>query len=171
MAVAPGTHVLYTIQPGDTLYQIANRLGTNVPALVQANALYPPITDPDFIRPGWKLIARVPGMSQESVLLYQVAPGDTLYRIARMFSNDVNRLAELNRLPGPNELRVAQLLYIPAFIYEIEPGDTLYRIAVNSGTTLEQLLMANSNRPGVSSSVIYAGFKLIVPQPHWSSQE
>lgn len=166
MSIAPGTHVMYTVRPGDTLYTIANQIGTNVPALVQANALYPPITDPGLIYPGWKLIARVPGMSQESALLYQVAPGDTLYRIAQMYSVSVQRLAELNRIPDPNDLKVAQLLYIPAIVYEIEPGDTLYRIAARFGISLDQLLQANSHRPGLSPDVIYAGFRLVVPQPN-----
>lgn len=165
MSIAAGTHVMYTVRPGDSLYSIANQIGTNVPALVQANALYPPITEPDLIHPGWKLIARVPGMSQESALLYQVAPGDTLYRIAQMYSTNVNRLAELNRLADPNDLRVAQLLYIPAIVYEIAPGDTLYRIAQRFGIAPEQLLRANSHRPGLSRDLIYAGFRLVVPQP------
>jgi len=166
MSIAPGTHVMYTVRPGDTLYTIANQIGTNVPALVQANALHPPIANPNLIYPGWKLIARMPGMSQESTLLYQVAPGDTLSRIARMYSVDVARLAELNRIPNPDDLKVAQLLYIPAIVYEIEPGDTLYRIATRFGITLDQLLRANSHRPGLSANVIYAGFRLVVPQPN-----
>lgn len=165
MSVAPGTHVVYTVRPGDSLYTIANQIGTNVPALVKANALYPPITSPNLIYPGWKLLARVPGMSQESAVLYQVAPGDTLSQIARMYSVDVDQLAKLNQIPDPNDLKVAQLLYIPAVVYEIEPGDTLYRIAERFGISLEQLLRANTHRPGLSPNVIYAGFQLVVPQP------
>jgi LysM repeat protein len=156
---------MYTVQSGDTLFGIANQIGTNVPALIQANALYPPITDPNLIFPGWKLVARVPGMSQESALLYQVAPGDTLYRISQMFSVSAERLAELNRIPDPNDLHVAQLLYIPAIVYEVGPSDTLYRIAGQFGITLDQLLRANSHRPGLSPDLIYIGFRLAVPQP------
>ena len=166
MSVAPGTHVVYTVRPGDTLYTIANQIGTNVPALVKANALYPPIANPNLIYPGWKLLARVPGMSQESAVLYQVAPGDTLSQIAQMYSVDVNRLAELNQIPNPDDLKVAQWLYIPAIVYEVEPGDTLYRIAGQYNISLEQLLRANSHRPGLSPNVIYAGFQLVVPQPN-----
>lgn len=40
--------VTYTVQPGDTLFQIAQRFGTTVQSLVQANN----ITDPDLIYPG-----------------------------------------------------------------------------------------------------------------------
>jgi LysM repeat protein len=165
MPIAPGTHVVYTVQPGDTLYAIANRLGTSVPALVQANALYPPVTEPDLIFPGQVILARVPGMSQQSAVLHQVAPGDTMYRIAERYDSTVDMLAALNRLERPDILSVAQLIFIPAFVYEVEPGDTLFRISRRFGLPLGVLMRANRNRPGLSPDVIYPGFRLIVPLP------
>jgi LysM repeat protein len=38
----------YTVQPGDTLYDIARRFGSTVDALVEANG----ISDPDFLEVG-----------------------------------------------------------------------------------------------------------------------
>lgn len=98
MPISPGTHLLYTVRPGDTLYTIAEQLGTNVPSLVQMNALYPPIMDPDRIYPGLVLLARLPGMAEQSSVIYQVQPGDTLYRIAERFSVSVDMLAGLNQI-------------------------------------------------------------------------
>lgn len=49
MPISPGTHLLYTVHQGDTLSSIANQLGTNVQALIQSNALYPPVADPNRI--------------------------------------------------------------------------------------------------------------------------
>jgi LysM repeat protein len=157
--------VVYTVRPGDSLYTIANQLGTNVPALIQANALYPPITDPDLIYPGQVIVARVPGMNQQSTVLYQVAQGDTLFRIGERFSAGVDMLAALNQLQDPDFLRVAQLLYIPAFVYEVEPGDSLFRISRRFGVSLTGLVRANRNRPGLSPDLIYPGFRLVVPLP------
>jgi LysM repeat protein len=49
MAVIANNHNLYTVQPGDTLPRIASRFGTSIPAIEQANSIYPPFTDPGLI--------------------------------------------------------------------------------------------------------------------------
>jgi LysM repeat protein len=165
MPISTGTHLLYTVQPGDTLYSIADQLGANIQMLVKINALYPPVTDPERIFPGQVLLARLPGMAEQSSVLYQVQPGDTLYRIAERFSLSVDMLAELNQIQEPDILRVAQLLYIAAFVYEVEQGDSLYRITRSFGTPMSELIRANRNRPGLSPDVIYPGFRLVVPLP------
>ncbi|WP_126425241.1 LysM peptidoglycan-binding domain-containing protein [Brevibacillus marinus] len=165
MPISPGTHVVYTVRSGDSLSSIADQFGTSVPALLQANALYPPITDPNLIYPGQVIVARIPGMSQQSAVLYQVAQGDTLFRIGERFSVGVDLLAALNQLQDPDFLRVAQLLTIPAFVYEVEPGDSLYRISRRFGVSLSALVRANRNRPGLSPELIYPGFRLVVPLP------
>lgn len=165
MPISPGIHVIYTIRSGDTLYTIANQFGTSVQALIQANSLFPPITEPDLIYPGQVIVARVPGMSQQSTVLYQVAPGDTLYRLGERFSAGVDLLAALSQIPDPDDLRVAQLLYLPAFIYEVEPDDSLYRLSRRFGVPLGAIIRANRNRPGLSPNLIYPGFRLVVPLP------
>lgn len=165
MPISPGTHLLYTVRPGDTLYTIAEQLGTDVHSLVQINALRPPVTDPDRIYPGQVLLARMPGMAEQSSVLYQVQPGDTLYRIAERFSVSVDMVAGLNQIQQPDILRVAQLLYIAAFVYEVAQGDTLYGISRRLGTSLSELIRANRNRPGLSPDVLYPGFRLVVPLP------
>lgn len=165
MPISPGTHVVYTIRSGDSLYTIANQFGTSVQALVQANALYPPITEPDLIYPGQVVVARIPGMSPQSTVLYQVAQGDTLFRIAERFSAGLDLLTALNQLSDPDYLRVAQLLYLPAFVYEIESGDSLYRLSRRFGLSLSALIRANQRRPGLSPDLIYPRFRLVVPLP------
>jgi len=45
----PSDVVVYTVQPGDWLSDIANRHNTTVPAILAAN---PQITNPDLVRPG-----------------------------------------------------------------------------------------------------------------------
>ncbi|WP_276355222.1 LysM peptidoglycan-binding domain-containing protein [Cohnella caldifontis] len=164
MPVAPGTHVAYTIVPGDSLYAIADRFGTSSAALARANALFPPVADPNLLFPGQKLLIRTPGMSQRSVVLHQVAPGDTLSGIAERYSTTAARLASLNANQDTSNLRVAQLLYVPAFVYEVEPGDSLYLISRKRDVTVRELMSANRNRTGFSPDLIYPGYRLIVPQ-------
>ncbi len=165
MPISPGTHVLYTVRPGDTLYRIANAFGTNVPSLMQINAWYPPIIEPDRLYPGQALLVRLPGMSEHSAVNVQVATGDTLYAISERFSVGVDLLAALNGLERPESLRVGQLLYIPAFVYEVEPGDTLYGVARRFGVPLTELALVNRLRPCFSPDVIYPGFRFVVPLP------
>ncbi|NQX58089.1 LysM peptidoglycan-binding domain-containing protein [Paenibacillus qinlingensis] len=165
MPISSGTHLLYTVRPGDTLYTIAEQLGTNVPSLVQINALYPSVADPDRIYPGQVLIARLPGMAEQSAVLYQVQQGDTLFRIAERFSVSVDMLAGLNQIQQPDVIRVAQMLFVAAFVYEVEQGDSLYRISRRFGTPMSELIRANRNRQGLSPDIIYPGFRLVVPLP------
>jgi len=166
MPITAGTHVLYTVRPGDTLSSIAYAFGTNVQALVEANALYPPISDPNRILPGQSLLIRLPGMSQQSSVLYQVKPGDSLFRIGNDFSLSIDMLAAMNHIQQPGMIVVGQQLYIPGFVYEVETGDTLYTIARRYGTSLGQLFRWNQRRPGLSPDAIYPGYRLVVPLPH-----
>ena len=169
MPIVPGTHVLYTIQSGDTLYEIANRTGASLPDLIRQNALYPPITEPDLIYPGWAVLIRLPGMTEHSGVLHQAAPGDTIHRIADRYSVGTDMLAALNRLEQPDILSVAQLIYVPAFVYETEVGDTLYRISRRYGVPLAEIIRANRDRPGLSPDLIYPGYRLIIPLPSSTS--
>jgi len=165
MPISPGTHLLYTVRPGDSLFSIAEQFGTNVPSLVRMNSLVPPVSDPDHIFPGQVLLARLPGMAEQSSVIYQVQPGDMLYRIAERFSVSVDLLVGLNQLQQLDNLRVGQLLNIAVFVYEVEQGDSLYRISRRFGTTMSELVQANQKRPGLSPDVIYPGFRLVVPYP------
>jgi LysM repeat protein len=104
-------------------------------------------------------------MAEMSSALYQVQPGDTLYRIAERFSVSLDMLAALNQIQQTDILRVAQLLYIASFVYEVEPGDNLYEISRRFGISMGELIRANRSRPGLSPDVIYPGFRLVVPLP------
>ena len=55
---------VYTVQPGDTLYSIANAAGTIVLALVQNN---PYLTAADTLRPGEELVLRYTGGKRRTV--------------------------------------------------------------------------------------------------------
>ncbi|HEY0826722.1 MAG TPA: LysM peptidoglycan-binding domain-containing protein [Bacilli bacterium] len=166
MPIVQGKHYIYTVRPGDTLYSIAARLGSNVQLIGQTNALYPPITDPGLIYPGQVLIVSEAGISQQqNAVLYIIGPGDTLTQIASRFSVSVDLMAGINQIPDPNLIYINQMITAPAFIYEVAQGDTLFRIGQFFGVTLGALLQANQRRPGLSPDVIYPGYRLIIPLP------
>ena len=126
----------YTIQPGDTLYSIAQRHGTTVDAILYANGL-----STDFIQAGQLLT--IPG--GDSVVpqydqtpnqqpyeqpyqppagegyagpangsnYYIVGPGETLYRIALQHGTSVDAIAGVNGIPFPYIIQSGQQLLIP----------------------------------------------------------
>ncbi|KIL51663.1 spore germination protein [Jeotgalibacillus alimentarius] len=163
MPIVNGMHYVYTVQPGDTLYSIALRLGSSVTDIESANALYPPFTDPGLIFPGQLLLVTNPGTTQTNHI---VATGDNLYRLAQRYSTTVDLLFGINpQLPDPGLIYVNQRLLVPAFVYQVESGDTLNRIAAWFGLSLSALLQANEQRPGFSPDVIFPGYRLLIPLP------
>jgi len=107
-----GTLVEYTVQPGDTLFSIAQKYGTTVEAISQANG----IVNPQFIEVGQKLT--IPQGSSGSPSsgggTYVVQPGDTLYSIAARFGKSVWDIIAANNLPDSHWISVGQVLVIPS---------------------------------------------------------
>lgn len=166
MPIVHGKHYIYTVRPGDTLYSIAARLGSAVQLIEQTNSLYPPITDPGLIYPGQVLVVSEAAIRHEqNAVLYLIGSGDTLTQIASRFMVSVDLIAGINQIPNPNLIYINQLITAPAFIYEVASGDSLFRIAQFYGVTLAALLQANQRRPGLSTDVIYPGYRLIIPLP------
>jgi LysM repeat protein len=161
MPIVDGSSFIYTVKKGDTLYSIASRIGGTVPLLVEANAIYPPVTDPYLIFPSQSLVISTPGERQ---VKHIVSAGETLYEIAERYSASVDLLQGINtQINNPNQIYQNQLIQVPAFIYLVEQGDTLNNIAQRFGIPLVTLLEANQHRPGISPDVIYPGYQLIIP--------
>lgn len=107
---------VYVVQPGDTLFQIAQRFGTTVEAIVAAND----IADPSLIEVGQKLM--IPTMQPELVpsplpradsRIHPVQPGDTLPFLAFRYGTSVWVLREVNDLDRLGLLFPGQELTIP----------------------------------------------------------
>jgi len=107
---------VYVVQPGDTLYTIAQRFGSTVEAIVAAND----IANPSLISVGQKLI--IPINQPEPVptpephpnrRFHRVRPGETLPGLAFRYGTTVWLLRETNDLPRTAPLRPGQELTIP----------------------------------------------------------
>jgi LysM repeat protein len=108
---SPGTQTEYVVQPGDTLFSIAQRYGTTVDALSRANGL----VNPWFVQVGQKLVIPQGSSSAPSgTTTYVVQPGDTLYSIAARFGKNVWDIIAANNLPDPQWISVGQTLVIPS---------------------------------------------------------
>ncbi len=152
----------YVVREGDTLSDVALRLGVSVEELADANG----ITDPNFIVAGRMLIVPSDGGSATE---YLVRPGDTLWSISATVGVPVADLARANGLDDPNWVPADRLLSIPpigastatadratgtasapslvvnaaAGHYTVRRGDSLSDIALTLGVPLGQLAAAN----------------------------
>lgn len=165
----------YTIQSGDTLYEIAMKKGVNVPLIEASN---PHITYPDIIYSGQTITIPLvePGEPSRSTDMYVVREADTLSGIARRRGSSISDIVAANDLSDPDFIVVDQELLIPGTAtedpsdplpptprdYTVKEGDTLSEIGELYGVTAEQIF--NSNRLAVSDpDLIYTGQVLIIP--------
>jgi spore coat assembly protein SafA len=105
---------IYVVVPGDTMFQIAQRFGVSLEALIQAN---PQVVDPDWIEVGQELCIPSVGMrpSFPNGRPYTVQSGDTLFEIARRNGLPLSVLIAANpQICDPDLIFPGQTIYIPA---------------------------------------------------------
>ena len=183
----PGFQGRYTVQPGDTMYVIAQRFGVSLNALIAAN---PHITNPALIFPGDVLCVpgggpspgcRVPASCPPGFQgRYTVQPGDTMYFIAQRFGVSLNALIAANpQITNPALIFPCDVLCVPGSQpptqcrvpascppgyqgrYTVQPGDTMFLIAQRFGVSLSALEAAN---PHITNpSLIFPCDVLCVP--------
>ena len=104
--------IVYTVQRGNTLSQIAQTYGVSVAHIVEIND----IQNPNLIFPGEKLrITESNNQSLNSILqnnYYTVQRGDTLSKIALEFGVTISYLVNLNGIQNPNLIYAGQILKI-----------------------------------------------------------
>lgn len=105
--------MLYTVQAGETLGQIAWRFGATVEAIINANT----ICHPGLLFAGQVLIIPREGLDLPKSgggPYYLVLPEDTLYCLAGQFNTSVAILAYNNQLKNPDSVQAyTDLLVIP----------------------------------------------------------
>ena len=88
--------IIYNVKWGDTLSNLAKTYRTTISTLVNLNN----IKNPNLIYVGQKLI--IPINSSVTVEFYKIKYGDTLTKIAKMFSTTVAKLAKENNIKNVN---------------------------------------------------------------------
>jgi len=170
-------YIRYRVQTGDTLFLISRRVNRSVIAIKQASQL-----NGDVIYPGqWLLLPP----AREGASAYNVAPGDSLFQVARNHGTSVDTLVSFNRLPS-TQLLVGQVLEIPAAeatppvpappaapapppdpapppptlpVHRVAPGETLSTIAARYQTTIAAIYGTNR----LNSDILMPGQPLYIP--------
>ncbi len=103
----PPAFIVYTVQPGDTIGDLASAYGISLSSLLWSN---PSISDGDEVSPGQDL--RIP---LSDGIVYDVQSGDSLSSIAEEFDVSVEAIIGVrdNHLTSADTLSAGQTLFIP----------------------------------------------------------
>lgn len=158
----------YIVKKGDSLYSIAQKYNTTIGAIKAVNELTGNILQPGQILKLPNFITFNP--DPNSVIVYRINKGDSLYSIARKYGVNVNDIINYNQLAN-TLLSVNQQLLIPVnptteigkepnLNYIVKRGDTLYNIAKRYNITPKELMEYNN----LSSSLLNIGDTILIPQ-------
>ena len=163
----PTSNATYTVQSGDSLWEIANRFGTTVDELKRLNNL-----TSNTLQIGQVL--KLPGSTTtpDQNATYTVQKGDSLWIIADRFNTTVDELKRLNNLTS-NNLQIGQVLKLPSKdqptepvpptpgenTYIVQKGDSLWSVANKLNTTVDELKRLNN----LTSNLLQIGQVLKVP--------
>lgn len=156
----------YVVQKGDSLYSIANKLGTTVSELKKENNL-----TSNTLQIGEVLRIPTKEIYEGEENVYIVQKGDTLYSVAMANNTTVDELKRINNLTS-NILSTGQLLKIPSALlpestYIVKKGDSLYSIANKYNTTIDELKRINN----LTSNILSIGQVLKLPSDKVSDIE
>lgn len=153
-----------TVQPGETLSDLADRHGVSLSGLMKANG----ITNADMVEAGQRLT--IPGSAGGSNQAkgtsgkVTVKPGETLSQIADRHGMTLSRLLKLNDISNPDHVEVGQSLVVtgavktasaakrnaPTYSYTqgasdhvVRPGESLSAIAKGYGIPVSRLVALN----------------------------
>lgn len=155
----------YVVQKGDSLYSIANKLGTTVSELKKENNL-----TTNTLQIGEVLRIPTKEIYEEEENIYIVKKGDSLYSIANKYNTTVEELKRINNLTS-NILSIGQVLKLPSdkannvekeentISYTVQKGDSLYSIARKYDTTIDRIKDLNN----LTTNLLSIGQVLLIP--------
>lgn len=163
--------VTYTVQNGDTLWEIALKYGTTVQEIADING----IENPNLIFPGQVLQilenSMVEGKEERGTgsIIYTVKRGDTISEIAIAYGVTVQHIVEMNDIQNLNLIYPGEKLRITEsrsntlnemgdpnldVTYVVRKGDTLWGISRKFGVSVDYLIAKNGIR---DRNLIYVG--------------
>lgn len=99
-------NIVYTVKPGDCLYNIGLKYGVSWESIAAINGVHPPY----IIYPGQNL--QISGNNANPTTVYTVKTGDCLSMIAERYGTSWQTLATINGISNPNLIYPGQTLKI-----------------------------------------------------------
>ena len=103
-----GKHEAYTVQAGDDLKSVSDKLDSTPWRIIRDNTLF----WDNALTPGEVLLVR-PETPKPTFVTYNVQSGDTLGAIARRYGTSVRAIQNANSMAGRTMIRIGQRLRIP----------------------------------------------------------
>lgn len=177
-ATNPSECVIYTVEAGDSLYEIAKKYDTTADLIKEYNGL-----ESNDLSIGQEL--RIPCYIEDNdnsdlpeYVNYTVEAGDNLYDIAEKFGTTVDKIKKDNDLKS-NTLTVGTVLIIDdkkkissieecygldfdvplSSTYVVQSGDSLYSIAKKFGTTADKIKQLNN----LNNNTLSVGQEIAIP--------
>lgn len=162
--------ILYKVQKGDTLWEIAKKYNTTVNHLAQINN----IKNPNLIYVGEIMTISCNHNNNENtntnqdIINYKIKLGDTLSQIAMRYNTTVSSIVSLNNIKNPNIIYAGNVIKIKknnsnsannASYYTVRSGNTLWGIAQSYNTSVANLVRMNRIR---NPNLIYPGQRIRV---------
>jgi murein DD-endopeptidase MepM/ murein hydrolase activator NlpD len=101
----------YTIKPGDTVWGIARKFGTEPSLIIELNEL----NKSAQIRIGQMLM-----VPSKDGIYYTIKRGDTLTSISRKYGSEISEIAKLNNIDG-SAIIAGKKIFIPGAVERMEP--------------------------------------------------
>lgn len=145
----------YIVKKGDTLYSIAKDNNISIDKLKELNSL-----KSNDLYIGDQIVIPRKDIELTEYEIYTVKKGDSLWKIAKDYSINVNDLINLNNLSNLT-LNINQELLVPKQVdnnsyYSVEKGDTLWSIAKKFNITVDELKKINN----ITNNLLTVGEKL-----------
>ncbi len=148
----------YTVVAGDTLSEIAAKLGIPMGSLVEWND----IKDPSHIVVGQELVLSDPDAPASKGEPYVVQPGDTFSEIGQKFGVPYQEIMQANGYTDPTKLQAGSTITIPYRTYTVVAGDTFSEIGQKFGVPYEAIMKLNGYEDPTKLPV---GAELLIPFP------
>ena len=188
----PNNMFMYTIKPGDTLYQIATKYNTTVKRIMDLNYLKDTNLKVGEVIRIPETYTKEEDMYLPNYINYVVKKGDTLYGIAKSNNISVDTLIKDNaitnnmvypgqnlkiRIPNKSTIEIEECYgedYTPPndttpvlTTYTVEKGDSLYQIAKKFGTTTDAIINLNN----LKNNILTIGQKLKIPESNQNNNK